>query len=297
MHLARKRRSQRCGTAESRRFWYARRTSASAPDYWYVWGCNLTGSDELWVMRRRVVPDGSSQPMEKAIDPSRVSTRIREENDKFKRNLLRKRRTYTRYFDDGLSRIDSALRRVAIFRGCHGTRVVTHYDEDRKGNVHSEYKKEILAAPKESVGQMKEALRGVADQKEKNALKKYGLRCVSRRSDGQRRADTRALNWELTQKKREKRERDRAFDVKLEGVGAYYAAGGRQPERGEHLGGYWIYGSAPSWCPLAFVALPPTRDPTPTLPFYFDEQGNRIRISGNNMKVLNSVAGAKSSRM
>jgi hypothetical protein len=63
----------------------------------------------------RVVPESHSsrieQPKLSAIVPD-----DRGKNDKFKRNLLSKRRTYTKYFERSLSTIDDKLRKIVLAR-------------------------------------------------------------------------------------------------------------------------------------------------------------------------------------
>jgi len=229
--------------------------------------------------------------MEKAIVPSGVATKLSRERDKFKENLLRKRRTYERYFSRGLVAIDAALRRIAVFRGLRGKKTYNWVDENRNGNASAEYKVEVFHATKDELADMKLAIRGVVVQKEKKSLKKYALRCSARRDAGQRRHDTRNLNWEQKQKLREKKERSVDFGLRLEAVEEYYAAGGRQPGRGEHLGMIPVYGGKSKdfafpgtrtshWYPPAFyVVAPPTRDPPTPVPYYFDENGRRIRMA------------------
>jgi hypothetical protein len=138
-------------------------------------------------------------------------------------------------------------------------------------------RKPILVSPQEDVDAMKAAIRGVVGKKEKTALKKYSLRCVERRSRGQRRRDNRLLNWELRQKKVEKEERDWNWKVQSEAVEQYYALGGRQPGRGERLIIIPILPMGFSNRAINYVVAGPThRTVASTPPYYFDPSGNRV---------------------
>jgi hypothetical protein len=217
----------------------------------------------------------------------------------FRTKLLRKRAEYEEYFAKGLVAVDAALRRVACFRGLHGTRVVdeTMVSDPRgssrgfkeRGIFPTGERKQILASPQEDVDAMKAAIRGVVGKKEKNALKKYSLRCVERRSRGQRRRDNRLLSWELRQKKIEKEERDWNWKVQLEAVEQFYALGGRQPGRGERLIVIPILPMGFSNRAIDFVVAGPTRETVAsTPPYYFDPSGNRVTTARDRRGVLSS---------
>lgn len=236
----------------------------------------------------RVVP--SDRPaMIKPTQPTGVPPGNTGKNDKFKENLLRKRRTYDRYFTRGLAAIDEALRRVAVFRGCHGERVVQETAVSRSGVIYETgCTIRILDASSESLALCKQAVKGSRGAKEKNALKKYALRCTERRSRRQHRRDNRLLSWELRQKKIEKEERDWNWRVKLRAVQAYYDAGGRQPGRTEHALmciPVMSLANSSSLRAIDYVVCGPASAPGSALPFYFDDKGNRVLL-GSRRSVL-----------
>lgn len=234
----------------------------------------------------RVVP--SDRPaMVKPSQPSGSMPDAPGKNDKFKENLLRKRRTYIRYFERGLSRVDAALRRVAVFRGCHGERVVRETEADRSGRIYETgCTIRILNASPEALALCKDAVKGSRGAKEKTALKKYALRCTERRRLRQHRRDKRLLTWELRVKKLEKEERDWNWTKRLEAVQHYYDCGGRQPGRNESLCVIPVLRYGFSLKAVDFVVCPPTRDSVGTaFPFYFDDKGNRVRL-GSRRSVL-----------
>lgn len=233
----------------------------------------------------RVVP--SDRPaMVKPTQPSVDMPDARGKNDKFKRNLLRKRRTYAQYFDKSLHLVDLALARVAVFRGSYGERVVPETAVGRHGEISfTGETTRVSHASSESLSLMKRAVAGVVDQKEKNALEKYGLRCVERRSGLQRRRDKRLLNWELTQKKREKEERDWNFKLTLRELEHYLAQGGRPLGRNERWQTIPIYGPV-GYRMVNLVVVGPTRDNVAApSSWYFDGSGRRIRF-GSRRSVL-----------
>lgn len=274
--LAPSKKTRRCRAVDPDRFQRLYRQKLLDRRYWYAPKYGPMGVVSYVRMLPKVVPSGSRQSMEKTTDHGARSPKNVCKNDKFKENLLRKRRTYDKYFERGLVAVDAALRRVAIFRGSHGERVVEADYVDRNGDLQpAGFSRKVALASPEAVSLMKDAIRGVASQKEKNSLKKYAMRCVARRSGGQRRRDNRLLNWELHQKRREKEERSRLFDIKLSAVEQYYADGGRQPGRNERLGFILVLNLVGK--PIDAIVLPPTRDPASAEPFYFDESGRRIR--------------------
>lgn len=65
----------------------------------------------------RVVPETPRPQLVEEPQLSVVEPVDRGKNDKFKRNLLSKRRTYQKYFERGLSTIDDKLRKIALARG------------------------------------------------------------------------------------------------------------------------------------------------------------------------------------
>jgi hypothetical protein len=215
----------------------------------------------------------------------------------FHTKLLRKRAGYEKYFAKGLVAVDAALRRVACFRGFHGTRVVdetigprvSSRESKERGIFPTGERKPILVSPQEDVDAMKAAIRGVVGKKEKTALKKYSLRCVERRSRGQRRRDKRLLDWELRQKKIEKAERDWNWKVRSEAVEQFYALGGRQPGRGESLIAIPILPMGFSNRAINYVVAGPTRKTVAsTPPYYFDPSGNRVTTARDRRGALSS---------
>lgn len=234
----------------------------------------------------KVVP--SDRPaMVKPTQPTGVPPGDTGKNDKFKEKLLRKRRTYVRYFDRGLAAIDEALRRVAVFRGCHGERVVRETAVGKSGEIYETGSTiRVLSASSESLALCREAVRGSRGAKEKTALKKYALRCTERRSRRQHRRDNRLLSWELRQKKIEKEERDWNWKIKLGCVQSYYDAGGRQPTRSEGaLQCIPVLPLGSSLRAVTFIVVGPASRTGDILPYYFDDKGNRVRL-GSRRSVL-----------
>jgi hypothetical protein len=66
---------------------------------------------------RAGVSDPQSECVEKTIHLSGLTPSQTGKNDKFKSKLLKKRRTYLKYFERNLSTIDDKIRKIALARG------------------------------------------------------------------------------------------------------------------------------------------------------------------------------------
>lgn len=152
--------------------------------------------------------------MEKPITPQEKPPRdLLEEKDEkdaknFRRNLLRKRRTYTRYFEAGLSQVDMALRRVQAYRAY----AIVWQAKDDEGCSALTGKK--MAGP---AGPTLELQGKIATKecgrKEKENLRKYAVRVKSRK---------------IARFEREKKEKERRAALLARKRKSYTQAGVRQ---------------------------------------------------------------------
>jgi hypothetical protein len=143
--------------------------------------------------------------MEKPSDPSGYPTRGSGKNDKFKEKLLRKRRTYARYFERGLSKIDAALRRVAVAREVkQGMKASVTAGKITAPNLELASRGGVAAIARESFG------------KEKQNLKKYTKRVVDRAVSSAYRKARRLISWEEATRKKEEKERASVFRHNLQ---------------------------------------------------------------------------------
>jgi len=174
-------------------------------------------------------------------------------------NLLRKRAGYAKYFDTNLREINASLKRVQIKRMIQtGVQVAVQGDDDRGTSGY------ILPEPRltrGAVSDIKRALVGV-ERQEKKILQKYVARCTARAGRRQRRFATRLETWEAKQKRREKNERDREAREALQARERLFNELG--PAAFERL--------------LRSEEAARRRRRPDARPFYFDENGRRIRI-------------------
>lgn len=96
--------------AESKVYWYNLRKILTERDTWMRKGMR---SRNL----RAGVSDPQSRCVEETIHLSGLTPSQTGKNDKLKKELLKKRRTYLKYFERNLSTIDDKIRKIALARG------------------------------------------------------------------------------------------------------------------------------------------------------------------------------------
>jgi len=150
---------------------------------------------------RAGVSDPQSECVEETIHLSGLTPSQTGKNDKFKQKLLKKRRTYQRYFERNLSTIDDKIRKIALARGIKEHSIVelnaTRLIRYSKSWMSSDILHELKTDQKETRLEINDAVLRAKNELKKKS-KKYILR-VARKWDAKTIDDQKRKNKERRQ--------------------------------------------------------------------------------------------------
>jgi len=173
-----------------------------------------------WYARRQRLRAPQHEVIGKPVEASGVSTNTRPGNDKFKEILLKKRRTYHRYFDRAVRNgdIDHRLQKVIVYRAARFNTQVQHQasDSDRRGNgADNGYRLSKPVINSTGMKVLAEVAKGVS-RKWKKSVKKYTRCIVVRVKERTFRRFNHLLSWEERRAKQDKRKAELDWANKLE---------------------------------------------------------------------------------
>lgn len=269
------------------------------------WGVQSPAASRYWYARRHYLRERTPTVPDRGWTPPwlrRVATGKRKTEPSgelycgtarawsFRTNLLRKRAAYDDFFKSQLGAVSHSLLRVATRRTLVAgvqTQVQGTDEDGRGGPIRVEAVKK-LAKPQVSsmaIAAVKE-LRKESTGKWKEDLQKYTRRTVERVSRKKFRATDRLITWEARQLARERRVRERIWEIQMRSAESWWGqkSSGYRLGRGKALRHIPILDSRGELLNVVtFEGDSSTGNPSP--PFYFDENGYRV-LFGSRRSVL-----------